>query len=83
MSQLKAEFEVVFDLEVEGKTLYDVEFTVNPDGTFRYRVPGCIRAPESPQTTPKYINQVTNKGITAVRNDAFIVALLKRAELES
>ena len=81
MGEQEVKFEVIFDLEVDGKTLFDVEFTINPDGNYCYRVPDCIRDPTSDiHASPKYINQVTMKGITTVSNDAFIAALLKKAE---
>lgn len=84
MSMQEAHTTVIFDLEVDGKTLFDVEFTSAPDGNYRYRVPDCIRSPTSDTSTPgRFINQVTSDGITCVSNEAFIAALIKKAETQS
>lgn len=80
-AQHTIDFTTRFDLEVEGKTLFGVEFSISPDGNYRYRVPDCIRPPDSDITkSPKFVNQCTIDGITTVSNDAFNAALIKKVE---
>lgn len=79
-AQHTIDFTTRFDLEVEGKTLFGVEFSIAPDGNYRYRVPDCIRQPWSIDEAPTVINQCTLDGITTVSNDAFTAALIKKVE---
>ena len=75
------EFKTTFDLEVEGKTLFDVEFSIAPDGNYRFQVPDCFRNPLSDcSKAPKVIQQFTMTGITTVSNEAFIEALLEKVK---
>ena len=77
----RVDFKTTFDLEVEGKTLFDVEFSIVPDGNYRYEVPDCIRNPLFDcSKAPKVIQQFTMTGITTVSNEAFIDALIEKVK---
>ena len=46
----RVDFKTTFDLEVEGKTLFDVEFSIVPDGNYRYEVPNFWARPRVGRT---------------------------------
>jgi len=75
------DFKTTFDLEVEGKTLFGVEFSIAPDGNYRYEVPNCLRNPLSDCSKAyRVIQQFTRSGIVTISNAAFLDALIEKVK---